>query len=171
MTSPLRPMDWFQNNFTEMNLGWPSTKITKIVQLHWNKWLPELKIEKTFQWRLLLVQWTNFKIILWKYSFGDPLSKLLKSYLVCRLIMMCWMVGLGTSLLLLILPFICPIFFLFILWMKNYSFKISVKLWKLECSYLVCRLIMMNCIVRLRTSFLILIPSCIVQFSSFPYFE
>ena len=69
-------------------------------------------------------------------------------------------VGLWTSLLLLILPYICPIFFLSILWW-NFSSKISVKLCKLEYSYLVCRLIMMYCIVGLRTSLLLLIRLCI----------
>ena len=39
--------------------------------------------------------------------------------------------------------------------------KISVKLCKLEYSYLVCRLIMMYCIVGLRTSLLLLILPCI----------
>ena len=43
---------------------------------------------------------------------------------------------------------------------KNLS-KISVKLCKLELSYLVYRLIIMNCIVKLRTSLLMLILSCI----------
>ena len=36
-----------------------------------------------------------------------------------------------------------------------------MKLWKLEYSYLVCRLIMMYCIVELQTSLLLLILSCI----------
>ena len=123
-------------------------------------------------------------------------------------------VGLQTSLLL-ILPCICPIFFLSILCMMKFFVKdfsetvqarvfiigmqvdndvlyrgianqpspaysslylsdflsfhtlndeilstISVKLCKLEYSYLVCRLIMMYCTVGLRTSFLLLILLC-----------
>ena len=63
--------------------------------------------------------------------------------MVCTLIMMHYIVGLPTSLLLLILPCICPIFFLSILRMMKFSSKISLKLCKLEYSYLVCRLIMM----------------------------
>ena len=47
MTSPPRPMGWFQNNFTGMFLGWPFIKIVKMVLLCWTKWPPELKIEKT----------------------------------------------------------------------------------------------------------------------------
>ena len=128
-------------------------------------------------------------------------------------------VGLRTSLLLLILPCICPIFFHSILWMMkffvkgfcetvqarvfifgmqvdndvlyrgienkpspaNYSLylseflsfhtlndeifvKISVKLCKLEYSYLVCRLIMMYGTVGLRTSLLLLILPFIYLF-------
>ena len=42
--------------------------------------------------------------------------------------------------------------------------KISVKLCKLEYSYLVCRLIMMYCTVGLRTSLLLLILTCIYLF-------
>ena len=40
-------MAQFQNNFTDMFLGWPSTEIAKMVPLCWTKWPPELKIEKT----------------------------------------------------------------------------------------------------------------------------
>ena len=35
-----------QNNFTEIFLGWPSTKIAKMVLLRWTKWPPKIKIEK-----------------------------------------------------------------------------------------------------------------------------
>ena len=132
--------------------------------------------------------------------------------------MMYCIVELRTSLLLLILPCICPIFFLSILWMMKFfvkdfcdivqatvfifgmqvdndilyrgianqpspayssmylsdflsfhtlmkfSSKISLKLCKLEYSYLVCRLIMMYCTVELRTSLLLLILPCIYLF-------
>ena len=44
------------------------------------------------------------------------------------------------------------------------SSQISVKLCKLEYSYLVCRLIMMYCIVGMRTSLLLLILPCIFLF-------
>ena len=40
------PMARFQNNFTEVFLGWPSTKIAKMVLLCWTKWPPKLKVEK-----------------------------------------------------------------------------------------------------------------------------
>ena len=39
-------MAQFQNNFIEMFIEWLSTKISKMVLLHWTKWLPELKQEK-----------------------------------------------------------------------------------------------------------------------------
>ena len=48
--------------------------------------------------------------------------------------------------------------------LMKFSSKISVKLCKLEYSYLVCRLIMMYCIVGLRTSLLLLILFCIHLF-------
>ena len=48
-TSAPRPIGRFQNNFTEMFLGWPSTKIAKMVRLRWTKWPSKLKIEKTLQ--------------------------------------------------------------------------------------------------------------------------
>ena len=67
----------FQNNFTEMFLGWPYTSIAKKVPLHWTKWPPELKME-TFKLHLLLNQLTDFNIIEQKCSLGDPLPKLLK---------------------------------------------------------------------------------------------
>ena len=44
------------------------------------------------------------------------------------------------------------------------SSKISLKLCKLEYSYLVCRLIMMYCTVGLRPSLLLLILPCIYLF-------
>ena len=56
-------MSWFQNNFTEVFLLWPFTKIAKKVLLGWTKWLPELKIEKkTFKIHLL-GQWPDSKMI------------------------------------------------------------------------------------------------------------
>ena len=47
-TSSPRPIGRFQNNFTEMFLGGPSTKIAKMVPLRWTKWPSKLKIEKPF---------------------------------------------------------------------------------------------------------------------------
>ena len=109
-----------------------------------------------------------FLSILWMMKFLSTISvklcKLEYSYLVCRLIMMYCIVGLRASLLLHVLPCICPIFFLSILWMMKFSSKISLKLCKLEYSYLVCSLIMMYCTVGLRTSLLLLILSCIYLF-------
>ena len=68
----------FKNNFTHMVLGWPSTKIAKMVPLCWTEWPSELKIEKPFKRPLLQGQWVDFKIISQKCSFDDPLPKLLK---------------------------------------------------------------------------------------------
>ena len=60
-------------------------------------------------------------------TFSSKISpqpcKLEESYLVYRLMMTCCIVGLQTSLLLLILPCICPIFFLSILWMMKFFVK------------------------------------------------
>ena len=77
-TSPPRPMGRFQNNFTGMFLGWPSTKIAKMVLLRWTKWPSKLKIEKPFKRHLLPGQWADFKIISQKCSLDDSLLKLLK---------------------------------------------------------------------------------------------
>ena len=41
----LKLMAQFQNNFAEMFLLWPCTKLAKMVPLHWTRWPPELKIE------------------------------------------------------------------------------------------------------------------------------
>ena len=46
----------------------------------------------------------------------------------------------------------------------KFSSKISLKLCKLEYSYLVCRLVMMYCTVGMRTSLLLLILPCIYLF-------
>ena len=43
---PFSPMIGFQNNFTEMFLLYPLTKIAKMVPFDLTKWPPELKIEK-----------------------------------------------------------------------------------------------------------------------------
>ena len=59
MTSPLRPIGWFQHNLVEMFFGWPSTKIAKMVPLCWTKWPSELKIEKPFKRHLLFGQWAR----------------------------------------------------------------------------------------------------------------
>ena len=45
MTSPPEPLIQIQNNFTEMFLMMPSTKIDENVYLSWTTWPPELKIE------------------------------------------------------------------------------------------------------------------------------
>ena len=63
--------------------------------------------------------------------------------------MMYCIVGLQTSLFILIIPSICQIFFLSILRIMKFLSKISVKLCKLDESYLVFRLIMMYCIMGL----------------------
>ena len=92
------------------------------------------------------------------------LCKLEQSYLICKLIVMYCIVGLRTSLLLSILPCICPIFFLSILWMikifvKDFCETVPAR----DMSYLICKLIMMYCIVGLRTSLLLPILLCICQ--------
>ena len=73
MTSPPRPIGWFQHNLVEMFFGWPSTKIAKMVPLRWTKWPSELKIERPFKRHLLFGQWAHFKIISPECSLEDPL--------------------------------------------------------------------------------------------------
>ena len=63
----------FQNNFTEMFLRWPSTKIMKMVLLHWTKWPPKLKLKekkkKTFITKTCLFKYIeNFTTKKWKFS-------------------------------------------------------------------------------------------------------
>ena len=86
-TSSPWPLTQFQNNFTGMFLGWPSTKFVQTIPLGWTRWPPELKIEKplnVFSFvinllkRHLLNQRTDFEIILQECSLGDPLPKLPK---------------------------------------------------------------------------------------------
>ena len=84
MTSPPRPIGWFQHNLVEMFFGWPSTKSAKMVPLRWTKWPSELKIEKTFKRHLLFGQWANFKIISPECSLEDPLPVLLKWFCSTR---------------------------------------------------------------------------------------
>ena len=67
----------FQNNFTEMFLGWPSIKIAKMVWLRW-KMVAEAKNRKTFKHHL--GQWLDFNIISQKCSLGDPLPKFVKRF-------------------------------------------------------------------------------------------
>ena len=66
---------------------------------------------------LYLSNFLSFHTLIMKFFVKDSvkLCKLEYSYLVCRLIMMHFIMGLRTSLLLLILPCIYPIFFLSIL--------------------------------------------------------
>ena len=51
------------NNFTELFLWIPSTKIAQMVMLCWTKGLPELQIRNTFKHYFLLKHWSKFKII------------------------------------------------------------------------------------------------------------
>ena len=80
-TSP-RPMGRFQNNFTEMFLGWPSTKIAKMVPLHWTKWPSKLKIEKPFKQHLLPGQIGRFQNNFTWMFLGWPSTKIAKMVLL-----------------------------------------------------------------------------------------
>ena len=75
--------------------------------------------------------------------------------------MTCCIIGLRTSLLLLIIPCICPIFFPSTLWRMKFFVKDFSTTMQARRSYLVCRLMMTCCIVGLRTSLLLLIFPCI----------
>ena len=55
--------------------------------------------------------------------------------------------------------------------LMKYSSKIFQQPCKVECSSLVCRLMMTCCIVRLRSSLLLIFFPVFVQFSSLPCFE
>ena len=88
MTSPPRPLTQFQNNFTGMFLGWPSTKIAQTVLLGWTRWPPELKLEKTLnissvnhllKRHLLLNQWMDFGIIFRNVPWGTLFQNCLNS--------------------------------------------------------------------------------------------
>ena len=67
-TFPPRSNARFQNNFTEMFLGWLPTKICLNCSAPLNKMAARAKNRKNFKWHLLLDQWTDFKIILRKAS-------------------------------------------------------------------------------------------------------
>ena len=105
MTSPSEPLVQIQNNFTELFIMMPSTKITQMVPsieerdcqssrkempfnyfYHWttgsNSGLiqrsPELKMRNVFKWHLFLNHWSKFKIVSQKHSSWCPLPKLHK---------------------------------------------------------------------------------------------
>ena len=77
-TSSPRPIGRFQNNFTEMFLEWPSTKIAKMVPPRWTKWPSKLKIEKPFKRNLLPGQLTCFKNNFTWMFLGWPSTKIAK---------------------------------------------------------------------------------------------
>ena len=96
-TSSPRPMGRFQNNFTEMFLGWPSTKIAKMVSLRWTKWPSKLKIEKplkttspprpmgrfqnNFTWMFLGWPFTKIaKMVLLRWTKGPSKLKIEKPF-------------------------------------------------------------------------------------------
>ena len=62
--------------------------------------------------------------------------------ILCKLTMTCCIVGLRTGILLFILPCICSSFFF-----STLLSKISPQLYKIESSYLACRITMTSCIV------------------------
>ena len=81
-------MTGFQNDFTEMFLLCPLTKIAKMVSFGLTKWPPELKIEKghrrhasvnnLLKRHLFLNRLMDFEIILQECFLSNPLPKLLK---------------------------------------------------------------------------------------------
>ena len=73
----------FWPNFTGMILGWSSFKVVQMVPVHCISRSQELKIDfLTKNSKNLLVRnhWTDFKKILQKSSFGDPLPRLFKPF-------------------------------------------------------------------------------------------
>ena len=57
------PLLQIQNNFTELFLIIPSTKIAQMGSLRGTKGLPELQIRNDFKWHFLLNHWSKFKMI------------------------------------------------------------------------------------------------------------
>ena len=66
-----------------MILGWSSFKVVQMVPVHCISRSQELKIDfliKNLKNLLVRNHWTDFNIILQKYSFGDPLPRLFKPF-------------------------------------------------------------------------------------------
>ena len=47
--SPAKSMDQIQNEITEMFVGWLSTKSVQNLPLHYTRWPPELKMERSLK--------------------------------------------------------------------------------------------------------------------------
>ena len=81
---------------------------------------------RTIQARVLIFGSQVHDALLYRWienqSFQEPF-KLECSFLVCRLMMTCYIVGLRTNCLLLNLPYICPSFFPSILWRMKFFVK------------------------------------------------
>ena len=75
MTSP-EPLVQIQNNFTELFLIMPFTKIAQMVLLCLTKRLPEIKIRNIFKRHLLLNHWSKFKIIYTEMFLMMPSTKI-----------------------------------------------------------------------------------------------
>ena len=85
-TSPPRLISRFQNNFIQMFLGWPCTKIAKMSLQGWTKWLSEWKIgKKNFKQHLLLGQWADFKNNVTHMLLGWPSTK------IAKMVPLCWL--------------------------------------------------------------------------------
>ena len=66
----------FFTNFLGMILWWSLLKIAKRIEIHEELCLPWQPIEKLRKKSLKINHWSDFKMILQKYLFGDPLTKL-----------------------------------------------------------------------------------------------
>ena len=82
-----KPLDRFQYNFAEMFLWLSSTKIVQAIWIRQKnmaargRGLFSLYIYiENFKNLLVRNHWTDFNIILQKYSFGDPLGRLFKPF-------------------------------------------------------------------------------------------
>ena len=82
-----KPLDRFQYNFAEMFLRLSSTKIVQAIWIRQKSWspgggayFPHIIYIENFKNLLVRNHWTNFNIILQKYSFGDPLPRLFKPF-------------------------------------------------------------------------------------------
>ena len=83
-----KPLDRFQYNFAEMFLFRSSNKIVQAIWIRQKTWPPVggayFPYIENFKNLLVRNHWTNYNIILQKYSFGDVLPRLFKPFGVIK---------------------------------------------------------------------------------------
>ena len=76
-SSPLKPLVGLWNNFTDMFLGWPFSKIVALVN---GGFLHYTEMKEFFKNLLLWNRWSDCEIISQICSLGDPFQKLLVKF-------------------------------------------------------------------------------------------